>query len=108
MPHPQPIEEEVHVVRLSEDKQVVGALNQILEEYPYLEYDEQRPQRDRSFGGLQINVRPKAERNVQVIWDIREKLKRATHRDYFFTYGGSYSGADNLDEAWTYFTLREF
>ncbi len=95
-------------MRLSEDRQVVEALNQILEEYPYLEYDEERHQRDRNFGGLQINVRPKDKRDVQVIWDIRERLGRATNRDYFFTYGGSYPGADNFAEAWTYFTLREF
>ena len=95
-------------MRLSEDQQIVESLNQILEDYDdYLEYDEKRPKRDRNFDGLQIKIKSSAERNVQVIEDIRQELEKATNRKYFFTYGGSYSGGDNLDEVWTYFTLRE-
>ena len=82
----------------------VEDLKQILEDYDYLEYDETLP----NPGLLQINVTSRdAERDVQVITDICRRLEAATRRNYFFTYGGSYTRADNLDEVWSFFTLRE-
>ena len=97
-------------MRLSENKQIVASLNQILEDYGYLKHDEERPKRDKNFDGLQIRVKPgialSTERNIKVIEDIRRKLEKATNLNYFFIYGGSYSRGDNLDEVWTFFTLR--
>ena len=82
----------------------VEDLKQILEDYDYLEYDETLP----NPGLLHINVTSRdAERNVQVITDICHKLEEVTCRNYFFTYGGSYTGADNLEAVWSFFTLRE-
>lgn len=95
-------------MRLSENEKIVEDLKQILEDYDYLKYDEARSNRDRRFEGLTIRVTSNAKRNVQVIVDICHRLEKTTGRTYFFTYGGSYRGGDNLDEVWSYFTLREF
>ena len=82
----------------------VEDLKQILQDYDYLEYDETLP----NPGVLQINVTSQdAKRNVQVIVDICHRLEKTTGRTYFFTYGGNYTGADNLEEVWSFFTLRE-
>ena len=94
-------------MRLSENQKIVGDLKQILEDYDYLEYDEARPNRDKRFEGLSIKVTSDADRNVQIITDICHKLEEVTCRNYFYTYGGSYTEADNLDEVWSFFTLRE-
>ena len=85
----------------------VEDLKQILEDYDYLEYDEARPNRDKKFEGLAIRVTSNAKRNVQVIVDICHRLEKTTGRTYFFSYGGNYTGKDNLDEVWSFFTLRE-
>ena len=82
----------------------VEDLKQILKDYDYLECDETLP----NPGLLQINVTAQdAERSVQVITDICHKLEAVTRRKYFFSYGGSYTGSDNLEEVWSFFTLRE-
>lgn len=82
----------------------VEDLKQILEDYDYLEYDETLS----NPGLLRINVAPlDAKRSVQVITDICHRLEAATCRKYFFSYGGSYTGSDNLDAVWSFFTLRE-
>lgn len=94
-------------MRLSENQEIVRALKQILEDYDYLEYDEARPNRDESFEGLSIRVTTDAERDIQVIVNICQRLKKITDRTYFFTYGGSYARADNLEKVWSFFTLRE-
>lgn len=101
-------------MRLSENQQIVESLNQILEDYDFLKYDEARPRRDRNFDGLHIKVIPPTECNVQVtersvqtIEDICRRLEETTNRHYFFIYGGNSSAGDNLDEVWTFFTLRE-
>lgn len=94
-------------MRLSENQEIVGDLKQILKDYGYLEYDEARPNRDKQFEGLSIRVTSNAERDVQVIVNICHRLKETTGRTYFFTYGGSYRGGDNLEEVWSFFTLRE-
>ena len=79
-------------------------LKQILEDYDYLEYDETL----HNPGLLRINVTAQdAERSVQVITDICHRLEAVTCRNYFFSYGGSYTGSDNLEEVWSFFTLRE-
>ena len=94
-------------MRLSENQEIVGDLKQILKDYDYLEYDEARPNRDKKFEGLHIKVTSNAKRNVQAIVDICHRLEKTTGRNYFFTYGGSYRGGDNLEEVWSFFTLRE-
>ena len=94
-------------MKLSENQEIVGDLKQILEDYDYLEYDEARPNRDKKFEGLSVRVTSNAERDVQVIVDICHRLEKTTGRIYFFSYGGSYRGGDNLDEVWSFFTLRE-
>jgi len=79
-------------------------LKQILKDYDYLEYDGTQS----SHKLLQVNVTSlNAERNVQVITDICHRLSENTCRTYFFSYGGSYRSGDNLEEVWSYFTLRE-
>ena len=94
-------------MRLSENPKIVINLKQILQDYDYLEYDEARPNRDKQFEGLSIRVTSNAERDVQVIVNICHKLEKTTGRTYFFTYGGNYRGGDNLEEVWSFFTLRE-
>ncbi len=94
-------------MRLSENSKIVGNLKQILQDYDYLEYDQARPNRDKGFEGLSVRVISDTERDVQVIVDICQKLQKTTRRNYFFTYGGSYTGTDNLEKVWTFFTLRE-
>ena len=82
----------------------VEDLKQILEDYDYLEYDETLP----NSGLLQINVTSQdADRSVQVITDICGRLEAVTRRNYFFSYGGNYTETDNLEEVWSFFTLRE-
>ncbi|MDE0685818.1 MAG: hypothetical protein OXI63_23050 [Candidatus Poribacteria bacterium] len=81
-------------------------LENILEDYPYLEYD-------KSFSKppdvLKCRVtKPKNPRNVEHIFDIANKLRIATSESYIVTYGGSSSTGDNLDEVWTRFSLRRF
>ncbi len=94
-------------MKLSENSKIVGNLKQILQDYDYLEYDQARPNRDKGFEGLSVRVISDTERDVQVIVDICQKLQKTTRRNYFFTYGGSYTGTDNLEKVWTFFTLRE-
>jgi hypothetical protein len=82
----------------------VEDLKQILEYYDYLEYDGTQS----TSGVLRVNVTSlDTERNVQVITDICHRLEENTSRTYFFTYGGSYTRVDNLEEVWSFFTLRE-
>ena len=83
---------------------IVEDLKQILEYYDYLEYDGTQS----TSGVLRVNVTSlDAERNVQVITDICHRLEENTCRTYFFSYGGSYTRVDNLEEVWSFFTLRE-
>ena len=82
----------------------VEDLKLILEGYDYLEYDGTQS----TPGLLQVNVTsPDTKRNVQVITDICRSLEENTCRTYFFTYGGRYTQEDNLEEIWSFFTLRE-
>ena len=82
----------------------VEDLKQILQDYDYLKYDESLSKT----GLLRINVTsPGAERNVQTIENICHNLSEITGRTYFFTYGGSYTETDTLEEVWSFFTLRE-
>ena len=100
----EPTDDQVEMyLRLS----AVEDLKQILQDYDYLEYDETRPNRDKKFEGLSVRITSDAKRNVQVIVDICHRLEKTTGRTYFFSYGGSYRGGDNLDEVWSFFTLRE-
>ncbi|MDE0399546.1 MAG: hypothetical protein OXL96_17260 [Candidatus Poribacteria bacterium] len=81
-------------------------LENILEDYPYLEYD-------KSFSKppdvLKCRVtKPKSPRDVEDIFQIFDRLRIATGESYIVTYGGSSSTGDNLDEVWTRFSLRKF
>ena len=79
-------------------------LKQILQDYDYLEYDGTQS----THRLLQVNVTSlNAERNVQIITEICHRLSENTCRTYFFTYGGNYTGTDNLEEVWSFFTLKE-
>lgn len=97
----EPTDDQIEMyLRLS----AIEDLKLILQDYDYLEYDETLPNPDL----LQINVTSQdADRDVQVITDICRRLEVLTCRKYFFSYGGSYTGTDNLDEVWSFFTLRE-
>lgn len=82
----------------------VEGLKQILEDYDYLEYDGTQS----TSGLLRVNVTSlDAERNAQVITDVCHRLEENTCRTYFFTYGGSYTPVDNLEEVWSFFTLKK-
>lgn len=94
-------------MRLSENQKIVENLKQILQDYDYLEYDEARSDRDEKFEGLAVRIISDAERDVQVIIDICQKLEKTTGRKYFHSYGGSYRSGDNLEKVWSFFTLRE-
>ena len=94
-------------MRLSENQKIVEDLKQILQNYDYLEYDQARPNEDKGFEGLSVKIISDAERDVQVIVDICQKLEKTTGRKYFYTYGGNYRSGDNLEAVWSFFTLRE-
>ena len=93
-------------MRLSVNQKIVDDLKQILQNYDYLEYDEARSDRDEKFEGLSVRIISDAERDVQVIVDICHRLEKQRTK-YFYTYGGSYRSGDNLEEVWSFFTLRE-
>ncbi|MCY3742850.1 MAG: hypothetical protein OXH00_17680 [Candidatus Poribacteria bacterium] len=81
-------------------------LENILEDYPYLEYD-------KSFSKppdvLKCRVtKPKSPRDVEDIFEIANRFRIATGENYIVAYGGSSSTGDNLDEVWTRFSLRRF
>ena len=82
----------------------VEDLKQILENYDYLEYNESLSKT----GILWIDVTfPDAERNIQVIVDICHRLTEATVRTYSFSCGGNYTGINDLEKVWSFFTLRQ-
>ena len=91
-------------MKLSEDRQVVEPLKQILEDYDYLEYDEVWPDRSE----LRIKVTDSnAKRNLQVVTEICHRLQETTNRKLSSLHGGPYKDSDNFNEVWTDFTFRE-
>ena len=89
---------------LSEDQAVVDALKEILEDYEYLEYDEESSG-NRDF--LRVKVTdPTADRDISVAHRIRRELGRATGR-YFLNPTSAGSGQRNLDTDWGGFNIRE-
>ena len=87
----------------------ISALNRILESYEYLEYDESN-----SDGIVKLRVKVKddcldVERDIQVMFHIKNELELATDRFYVSTLDPG-SGSPSLEEKftkWRYFTLRE-
>ena len=89
-------------MKLTEDRQIVEALKQILEGYDYLEYDEIWPDRDE----LHIKVTDlDAKRNGQTPIEIRLKLEDATNRKFSSPHGGTYEDSYDFDDGWDGFFL---
>ncbi len=82
-------------------------LKTILKAYPYLNYDKQTSEPPNV---LRCHVVNSASlRQTSDIFEIAQRLKYATGVDYKVgSYGGSSMEGDNLDDAWTRFTLRKF
>ena len=91
-------------MKLSENRQVVETLKQILVAYDYLEYDEIWPDRDE----LHIKVTDlDAKRNGQTPIEIRLKLEEATNRKFSSPHGGPYEDSHDFDDRWDGFLLGE-
>ena len=96
-------------MQLREDQEIVDALNQILEDYDYLEYDEAASD---SIVKLRVRVKEtclKAERDISVMHHIKHKLERTTGQ-YYVPIINPVSGSPSeeaRDKKWRYFTLHE-
>ena len=92
---------------LRDDQEIVDALRQILEEYPYLEYDEALSQHT---DGLRVKVtRFNAERDFSVTGHICRALGRSTGMQRrFFVQGVVTSESQDWETEWTFFTIREW
>lgn len=95
----------VKIVRKELDSPTI--LKSILKDYTYLTYDEKSSEPPNL---LRCHVsKPNSTRQVEDIFEIAQRLKYATGKDYKVgSYGGSSSEGDNLDEVWTSFSLRLF
>ena len=94
-----------HVIRLCEDQEIVDALKHILENYDYLEYDEEASERT---NGLRVKVtRLEADRDFSVTGHICRALEQSTGRR-FFVPGVVTHGSQNWEEEWTFFTVHEW
>ena len=90
---------------LSENQAVVDALKKILEDYEYLEYDEEYS-RNRDL--LRVKVTdPNADRDISDAHDISRKLGQVTGR-YFRSPGSAGSAPRNPDTDWEGFNIREY
>ena len=90
---------------LSENQAVVDALKKILEDYEYLEYDEEYS-RNQDF--LRVKVTdPKTDRDISDAHDISRKLGQVTER-YFLNPASVGSGPRNPNTDWAYFNIREY
>ena len=90
---------------LSENQAAVDALKKILEDYGYLEYDEEYS-RNQDF--LRVKVtNPKTDRDISDAHDISRKLGQVTGR-YFLNPASVGSGPRNPETDWTYFNIREY
>ena len=99
----------IRIVRkaLGKELDIPGILKSILKkDYPYLKYDElySKPP-----DVLKCHVRDSSSpRQVEDIFQIAHRLRRATGEDYIVAYGGSSNDDANFDETWTRFSLRRF
>ena len=90
---------------LSENQAVVDALKKILEDYAYLEYDEESS-RNQDF--LRVKVTdPKTNRDISVARRISRELGISTGID-FLNPSSAGSGPRNPNTDWTYFNIREY
>ena len=93
-----------HIMRLWEDQEIVDALKHILEDYDYLEYDEEASRRT---NGLRVKVsRLDTDRDFSVTGHICRSLEQVTGR-LFFVPGVVTHGSQNWETEWTFFTVRE-
>lgn len=94
-----------YVNPLSGESDVVGALQQILEDYDYLEYDEAASKHSK---GLRVIVTDlKADRDFSVTNRICRALEQATGRR-FFVPGVVTQGSQNWETEWTFFTVHKW
>ena len=90
---------------LSENQAIVDRLKQILEDYEYLEYDEEYS-RNQDF--LKVKVTdPKPDRHISDAHSISKKLGQVTER-YFLNPSSVGSGPRNPETDWVYFNIREY
>ena len=95
----------VNIVR--EELDPPSILKTILKVYPYLVYDEQHSEPPDILRCRVVNS--ESLRQTSDIFEIAQRLKYATGVDYKVgSYGGSSKEGDNLDKAWTSFSLRKF
>ena len=88
-----------------DDQEIVEALKHILEDYDYLEYDEEASRRSY---GLRVKVtRLDADRDFSVTGHICRALGQATGRR-FFVPGVVTHESQNWETAWRFFTIREW
>lgn len=96
----------IEIVKIVREKlDPPSILKSILEDYPYLKYDEnlsKPPDRLR----CQV-VKPKSPRQAEDIFEIARRLNVATDENYTVSYGGNSSNDDNFDKVWTWFSLRK-
>ena len=81
-------------MKLWQDKSVVGALQQVLEDYPYLEYDEAEtklplkdaradmPIKDKRADMLKIKITDSSEKSASAGKEIASELSKATGRKF--------------------------
>ena len=88
-----------------DDQEIVEALKHILEDYDYLEYDEEASRRSY---GLRVKVtRFDVDRDFSVTGHICRALGHATGRRFFVPSVVTH-GSQNWDTAWRFFTIREW
>ena len=93
-----------HIKPLWEDQEIVDALKRILEDYNYLEYDEEASRRTTE---LRVKVtRLDADRDFSVTGRICRALEQDTRKS-FFVPGVVTHGSQNWEKEWTFFTVRE-
>ena len=91
-------------MQLWKDQTVVEALNKILEDYDYLEYDEAASKR---INALKVKVtRSDVKRDISVAGRICRALEKETGRRFFVPSVVTH-GAQNWAKVWTYFNVRE-
>ena len=91
-------------MQLREDPEIVDALKEILENYDYLEYDDEASRRT---NGLRVKVtRLDVDRDFSVTDHISRALGNATGRR-FFAPSSATIGTQNWVKDWAYFIIHE-
>lgn len=87
---------------LSENRQVVGKLMLILENYDYLEYDK-KGSKNKDFLKVKV-VNLDAERHLHDVGNICRELEQVTEMRFYVR---SYVNAGFRITEWTHFNIRE-